>query len=540
MKSILLPLIALVLFASTSLAQDVFPQFTDATESAGIHFKHSIGDEKLDNIIESTGAGCAFFDYNNDGQLDIYLVNGSYLAGINSIRGRNQQGKLKNALYHNNGDGTFRDVSEAAGVADTGFGMGCVTGDYDNDGDADLFVTNYGPDVLYQNNGDGTFSNVTQQAGVEDDRWGIGASFFDYDKDGDLDLYVGAYILWDPEYNYYYAPDKFPGPLSYPGQQDALYRNNDDGTFTDVTEAAGLTNPDGRAMGVATCDIDNDGWVDIFVANDAMGNYLYRNLGDGTFEDIALLTATAFGQNGEAQAAMGPEFGDFNLDGFLDLLVPDMTYCCLYRNTGDGWFEEMSNKAGVAASCGQYTSWSGNFLDFNHDGWIDIFLSNGDSHKLDAEEDLILLNQGGERFEDVSARLGAAMQDKFVSRGSAVGDYDGDGDLDLLIVNLNNRCRLLRNDGASNTPWLQIKLQGTKSNRDAYGAVVQVTAGGKTQTRYITSSSGYLSQSQQAAHFGLGENKSAERVDIQWPSGEKQSFENVDANQVLTIKEPQQ
>ena len=537
MKNASLLFIASFLFASSSLAQEILPQFTDVTEAAGIHFKHSIGDNKLDNIIESTGAGCAFFDYNNDGLLDIYLVNGSYLAGVNSIRGRNMEGKLKNALYENNGDGTFRDVSEEAGVADTGFGMGCVAGDYDNDGDEDLFVTNYGPNVLYQNNGDGTFTNVTKQAGVEDDRWGIGASFFEYDKDGELDLYVGAYLLWDSDYNYYYAPDKFPGPLSYSGQQDALYRNNGDGTFTNVTEAAGLVNPDGRAMGVATCDIDNDGWVDIFVANDAMENYLYRNLGDGTFENIALLTATAFGQNGEAQAAMGPEFGDFNLDGYLDLLVPDMTYCCLYRNTRDGWFEEMSNKAGVASTCGQYTSWSGNFLDVNHDGWIDIFLSNGDSHKLEAEEDLILLNQNGERFEDVSSQLGDALQDKFVSRGSAVGDYDGDGDLDLLIVNLNNRCRLLRNDGASKTPWLQIKLEGSKSNRDAYGAVVQVTAGGKTQTRYVTSSSGYLSNSQKTAHFGLGTNQRADKVEIRWPSGAKTTIENVDANQVITVKE---
>lgn len=534
-----LPILLLLLILDASFAQDEWPQFTDVTESAGIQFTHSIGDDKLDNIIESTGAGCAFFDYNNDGLLDIYLVNGSYLKGINSIRGRHLEGKLKNALYHNNGDGTFTDVSEKTGVADVGFGMGCVIGDYDNDGDADLFVTNYGPDVLYQNNGDGTFSDVTKQAGLEDDRWGIGASFFDYDRDGDLDLYVGAYILWDPDYNYYYAPDKFPGPLSYPGQQDALYKNNGDGTFTNVTEAAGLTNPDGRAMGVATCDIDNDGWVDIFVANDAMENYLYKNLGDGTFENIALLTATAFGQNGEAQAAMGPEFGDFDLDGFLDLLVPDMTYCCLYRNTGDGFFEEMSAKLGVASSCGQYTSWSGNFFDFNHDGWIDIFLSNGDSHKLDAEEDLLLINQNGERFEDVSARLGAAFQDKFVSRGSAVGDFDNDGDLDLLVLNLNNRCRLLRNDGGSKSAWLQVKLEGTKANRDAFGAVVKVTVGEKTQTRYITSSSGYLSQSQKAAHFGLGDNQQADRVEIQWPDGGKQTLQNVKANQVLTIKQAQ-
>ncbi|MBI1389942.1 MAG: hypothetical protein GC154_15995 [bacterium] len=519
---------------------DELPHFTDVTSEAGLVFRHSIGDDALDNIIESTGAGCAFFDYDNDGWPDVYLVNGCYLKGVSNIRGRLNEGKLHNALYRNNGDGTFTDVTEAAGVGDAGFGMGCVTGDYDNDGDDDLFVTNYGPNALYRNNGDGTFTNVTEAAGVVDDRWGIGCSFFDYDRDGWLDLYVGNYLKWDPNYTYYYAPDKFPGPLSYPGVQDVLYHNRGDGTFEDVTEQAGLINPDGRAMGVATSDIDNDGWVDIFVANDAMENYLYHNNGDGTFENIALTTATAFGQNGEAQAAMGPEFGDFNLDGFLDLLVPDMTYCCLYRNTGQGYFEEMSNKAGVASVCGQYTSWSGNFFDFDRDGWIDIFLSNGDSHKLDPEEDLLFLNRHGERFEDVSSALGDAFQSKFVTRGSALADYDGDGDLDLLTINLNDRVRLLRNDGGTARSWLKILLVGTTGNRDAYGAVIRLTAGGLTQTRYVTSSSGYLSQSSRMQHFGLGNAGEAEHIEIRWPGGETQILESVKANQSLTVTEPRE
>jgi hypothetical protein len=512
------------------------PVLVDVTQKAGITFVHSIGDDKLSNIVESTGAGTAFFDYDGDGDIDIYFVNGSYLKEVNHPRGRKLAGKLRNALYRNNGNGTFTDVTARAGVGDQGYGMGCLWADYDNDGDADLFITNYGPNVLYRNNGDGTFTDVTEKAGVGGGNlFSTGCTFLDYDGDGHLDLYVGNYLLYDPDYKHYFAAEAFPGPLSYQGQADILYRNRGNGTFEDITRKAGVFKPQGRAMGVASCDLDNNGSMDIFVANDAMENYFFRGTGKGTFTDIALLSGTGFGQNGEATSAMGPEFGDIDLDGLIDIMVPDMAYSCLYRNTGKGFFVEMSAQSGIAAACGQYTSWSGNFFDYDNDGLLDIFISNGDSHHLEPEEDLLFRNMNGKQFQDVSAQSGKDFQAKFVGRGSATGDFDNDGDLDILVLNLNDRPRLLRNDGGNRSHWLMVRLIGKQSNRDAIGSRVRLTSGGTTQTRNVISSSGYLSQSDYRLHFGLGKNKKAEKIEIRWPDGSIQVLKNIDANQILTI-----
>jgi len=514
------------------------PVLVDITAKAGITFSHSIGDDELSNIVESTGAGCAFFDFDGDNDVDIYLVNGRYLKGISSVKGRGLDGKLSNALYRNNGNGTFTDVTDQAGVGDRGFGMAVVSADYDNDGDADLFITNYDRDTLYRNDGDGTFTDVTDKAGVGSELWSVGATFADFDGDGLLDLFVGGYLVFDPKYRFYYAAEAFPGPLAYKGQVDHLYRNRGDGTFEDVTKRAGLLTDDGRAMGVAACDVDDDGLQDIYIANDGMENYLWRNTGEGTFTNIALRTGTAFGQNGEATSAMGPEFGDYDLDGRMDLLVPDMGYGCLYRNTDRGYFEEKSAEAGLARSLGQYTSWSGNFADFDNDGWLDIFIANGDAHHLEAEEDILFRNDAGKRFVDVSASTGKDFQTKGVGRGSAVADVDDDGDLDLLVLNLNGAARLYRNDGGNTGHWLMIRTVGTSSNRDGIGARIRVTADGPTQTRDIRSSSGYLSQSDPRAHFGLGSATKATKVEIRWPSGITQIFTDVEANQVLVAIEP--
>ena len=532
---------AVLLSAMTAVAADqpTLPQFVDVTASAGISFVHSIGDDELSNIVESSGAGCVFFDYDNDGDLDIYLVNGRYLETVSSARGRHLAGQLKNALYRNNGDATFTDVTEKAGVGDTGFGMAAVAADYDNDGDRDLFVTNYGRDSLYLNNGDGTFTDVTQKAGVGSELWSLGASFFDFDRDGLLDLYVGGYLVFDPEYRNFYAAEAFPGPLSYRGQKDILYRNKGDGTFEDVTRAAGVYSTKGRAMGVAACDIDDDGDEDLYVANDGMENYLYRNRGNGTFEEIALRTGTAFGQNGEATSAMGPEFGDFDGDGLIDLLVPDMGYGCLYRNTGKGFFEEKSAEMGIAAVLGQYTSWSGNFLDYDHDSVLDVFIVNGDAHHLEPEEDTLFRGKGGRSFVDVSGASGPAFKLKAVGRGSAAGDLDNDGDLDLLVLNLNGPARLYRNDGGNRGNWIMVRTVGTASNRDGIGARVRVKSGGTTQVRDIRSSSGYLSQGDFRAHFGVGKSQKVDRIEVRWPSGRTSTLDNVKVNQVITVTEPE-
>ncbi len=517
-------------------AQDL-PQLVDVTRQAGITFVHDVGDGDMDNIIESNAAGCAFFDYDGDGYLDIYLVNGAYVEGFSGVRGRRNRDKLTNALYRNNGDGTFTDVTQQAGVGDKGMGMGVVVADYDNDGDQDLFVTNYGPNVFYRNNGDGTFTNYTREAGLENDQAGIGSTFLDYDLDGQLDLYLGNYLEYDPNYQYYYAAQRFPGPLAYHGQPDVLYHNNGDGTFTDVTREAGVYNPEGRAMGVSSGDIDDDGDWDIFVPNDGMENYLYRNNGDGTFTDIAIQSGTAFSQRGEATSAMSAEFGDIDLDGLIDIIVPDMAYSCVYRSMGGGLFEEMSARLGVAAVCGQYTSWSANYFDFDHDGYGDLFITNGAPHRLIGEEDLLLLSDNGRRFVNVSHLLGPDFQEEFVSRGSAAGDYDNDGDLDLVELNLSARARLLRNDGGNRRNWVMIHLIGTTSNRDGIGARVRLTADGKTQTRLRVSTSGYLSQGDHRLHFGLGDADQIDRIEIRWPSGTLQTLEGVRANQLITVTE---
>ena len=514
------------------------PVFTAVTESAGINFVHSFGDADLNNIVESTGAGVAFLDYDGDGDLDIYFVNGSYHPTVNHPKGRLLAGKLQNALYRNDGGGVFKDVTGIAGVGDTEYGMACTAADYDNDGDADIYVTNYGKNRLYLNNGDGTFSDGTDRAGVGCDRWSVGCAFLDYDRDGFLDLFVGNYLNFDPEYQNFYAGDAFPGPLAYSGQADVLYRNRGDGTFEDVSEKTGINNPHGRAMGVAARDVDDDGFMDIYVANDGMENYLYRNQGDGSFANIALVSGTAFGQNGEATSAMCSEMGDFNGDGRMDILVPDMGYGCLYLNQGGTAFIDASAKLGLAAACGQYTSWSGNFFDFDNDGWIDVLLTNGDSRFYEPEEDLLLQNIEGQRLVDVSRQLGPDFQKKHMGRGSAVGDMDGDGDLDMVILNMGAEPVLYRNDGGNLNHWLMIQVKGRRSNRDGIGTRIRLYHNGKIQTRDVTSSSGYLSQSDYRVHFGLGAGTTVERIEIRWPDGKIQKLFHISADQLLVVDEP--
>ncbi len=536
-----LPLLALsflLIFFQCAFAKS-FPTVKDITREAGITFTHSFGDDELSNIVESAGVGVALADYNGDNYLDIYFVNGAFNPEINHPKGRGLAGKLRNKLYKNQGDGTFIDVTEATGTGDEGYGMAALFADIDNDGDQDLYITNYGPNKLYLNNGDGTFSDVTEAAGVGCKLWSLGATFLDYDRDGWLDLYVGNYLQYDPNYKNYYAGDAFPGPLAYAGQADILYHNNGDGTFEDVTKKAGVFNPQGRAMGVGSADIDNDGYMDIYVANDAMENFLFHNNGDGTFSNIALFSGTGFGQNGEATSAMSPEFGDMDLDGLLDILVPDMGYSSLFINSGKGYFSEISSKSGLAAACGQYTSWSGNFFDFDGDSLLDILLTNGDSHFYEPEEDLLLLGVGERKLRDMSLLLGKDFQQKNMGRGSAVGDIDNDGDLDIVITNLNGNPVLYRSDTGDDYHWLQISLIGTNSNRDAIGTRVKVTTPDGTQIRDVVSSSGYLSQSDRRLHFGLGIYKSADKIEIIWPNGKTDELINIMSNQAITYKEPQ-
>jgi hypothetical protein len=536
MNSLRLLIFVLVLkIAVCCGAEQSLPVFTDVTKEAGINFKHSYGDFDLSNIVEGTGAGAIFFDYNGDGWLDIYFVNGCWLKEVNDNRGRILRDKLTNALYRNNKDGTFSDVTEEAGVGDKSFGFGCSAADFDKDGDLDLYVLNYGPNVLYRNNGDGTFTDISKSSGLANSSWSLSAPWFDYDGDGDLDVYVANYLEYDSgKFRSYYAAAGYPGPLSYRGQPDALYRNNGDGTFTDVTRTAGIFQPNGRAMSATIVDLDNDGFLDLYVPNDNMENYYFRNKGDGTFENKGLEMGLAFGEGGQGVSSMGPAIGDVDRDGWLDIYIPDMGYGCLLMNRKD-YFEDRTEPTNLAVVCGQYTGWGGVLFDYDCDGYLDIFVATGNAHHEYTEEDVLMRNDGKGNFVDVADKSGPYFRQKYVGRGATYGDYDNDGDLDLLVINLNDSPRLLRNDGGNKNNWLtvQARLPGGKS--DAVGARVVVTAGSLTQIRDLIPVTGYLSQADPRCHFGLGKSHKADKVEIRWPDRQTTKLKDVNSNQIITI-----
>ena len=514
------------------------PTFTDVTDEAGIRFKHSYGDHHLSNIVEGTGPGCGFFDYNTDGRLDIYLVNGRWVREINDNRGRDLRGTLFNALYRNNGDGTFTDVTKDAGVGHDGYGIGVSVADYDSDGDWDLYVLNYGPNVLYRNNGDGTFTDVAAEAGLDDPLWSLSAPWLDYDGDGDLDVYVANYLEYDAgAFRDYYAAEAYPGPLSYNGQPDHLYRNNGDGTFTDVTVEAGMLKPDGRAMSAVACDLNNDGLTDVYVTNDFMPNWCYINNGDGTFTERAVELGAAFGEGGQNASSMGPAIGDIDRNGFLDLFIPDMGYSCLLLNRGR-FFIDATAPANLAVVCGQYTGWGGGLLDYDNDGWLDVFAANGNAHHEYTEEDILLRFDGKGHFVDVAAESGAYFHTKHVGRGTALADWDNDGDTDILVMNLNGSPKLLRNDGGNANNWLKVVPRLPATRLEAIGARVTVTVGTMTMIDDVCSVRGYLSSCDPRPNFGLGRVAAANTVEIRWPDGQIQTFENVSANQVLEVLPP--
>jgi len=519
-----------------------FPTYEDVTDKANLKFVNSFGEQKLSSILESAGQGCAWFDYNNDGLLDLYVLNGRYLEGVTDHS--KADGKdATNHLYRNNGDGTFTDVTQEAGVAGKGFAMGVTVGDYDNDGYEDIYVTNWNSSILYHNNGDGTFTDVTEKAGVQNNHWGIGAAFVDYDRDGKLDLFVGNYLKFDPKVKKpYYTADAFAGPLDYEGDSNRLFHNNGDGTFTDVSERAGIANPPGRAMGVTVGDFDGDGWPDIYVANDQMESYLYHNNHDGTFTNVALEQNVAYGTNGDTPSAMGPIFADYDNHGALDLFVSDMRYHRLFRNSPkEGFFVDTTADAGIARVAGQYVGWGDAFLDFDNDGWKDLFIVNGGLHWLIPMEDSLLHNNGNGTFTDISDESGSYFRTKKVGRGACFADYDNDGYVDAFIVVLGGKGILLHAKppvGSARNHWLTLKLTGTKSNRDGFGARIEAVAGDLHQMVENVPQSGYLSQNDPRPHFGLGSHTQVDRLTIRWPSGTVQTLENVKADQILQVTEP--
>ncbi len=537
-------LLLTLIFIGSATAQP--PIFVDATEEAGIHFKHSNGKTEHKHIIETMGSGVVFFDYDTDGDADLYFVNS---GGIPQARQDTQQARLGNVLYRNEGDGRFIDVTEISGTGDTGYGMAAAAGDIDNDGDADLYVANFGDDTLYRNNGDGTFTDITKAAGIDNDLWGIAAIYLDFDVDGDLDIFVVNYLVYELSM----PVTTFKGiigyghPRSYEGTPDVLYRNNGDGTFTNITETAGVTNPtEGRGMAAVACDYDNDGFPDIYVTNDTNRNFLYRNNGDGTFTDESLFIGVGYDESGVAEGSMGVDCGDYNGDGWLDLIVANSEKVTLYKNEQGLLFIDVTADSGLQQPTLPFVGFSPLFLDYDNDGHLDLFCANGHpqdvieilmDHETYAQRDQMFQNKGDGTYMDVSETAGAYFTEALVGRAAATADYDNDGDTDIVIMNSNQRAVLLRNDGGNQKNWIGIKLVGSQSNRDGIGAKVTVSTADMTQIREIKSGSSYASGSDTRLLFGLGQNQRVEKISIVWQSGTTQVLENMSINQTLTIVE---
>jgi hypothetical protein len=514
-------------------------RFEDATDKAGIDFVQSFGSQQLGSLLEGTGAGCVWFDYNNDGLPDLYVVNGRPLDdSMHPYPLKEKPNPLPhNHLYRNNGDGTFTDVTQKAGLNPDLYSVAVAAADYDNDGFVDLLVTGYGKTLLYHNDGNGHFTDVTAKSGIKVDGWAIASTWLDYDKDGCVDLFVGRYVKFDPKYRAYYAADNYPGPLDYEGETNKLFHNNCNGTFTDVSDKSGISAYMGRTMGVTAADFDGDGWDDIYVANDRTENFLFRNKHDGTFEEVANETGTAFGQNGESTSSMGPVFADFEQRGVLDLWVTDGHYNRYLRNAGKQGFEDEGAANGVSQTNAQYVSWGTGVYDFDNDGLLDILIFHGGLIHLIPQEHTVFRGLGNAKFEDVSRDAGPVLSVRTTARGACFADYDNDGKVDAFVVNLGARGTLVHNVSTDAGHWIAVKLKGTQSNRDGIGARVEVFAGGKRWMAERVAGSGYLSQDDGRMHFGLGTAAAVDKIVVHWPSGIEQTIEKIATDRVVTIEE---
>lgn len=535
-------------------------QFVDVTAEAGIDFQHVDGRTGEKYLIETLGSGALFFDFNNDGNLDLYIVNAAHIPPPTQATSpaKNHPHLPQNKLFQNNGDGTFTDVTHKAGVGDTGYGVGCAAADINNDGYPEIYVTNFGRNRLYHNNGDGTFTDITEKAGVGDERWGTGCAFLDYDLDGYVDLYVVNYMIFSTEGNQgwesrgsriYCSPvDQMDG-TRFQSEPDILYRNNGDGTFTDVTDAAGISHR-GLGLAVAVGDFDNDGDPDLHIANDMEPDILYQNNGDGTFTDITDFTGTGYDENGIPGSGMGSAFGDYDNDGDLDLVVSNAPSqpVLLFHNEKGQFFSDASFPSGIGAVTLPFFKWAVEFFDFNNDGLQDIFVSNGHlqdnielfSDDTYAQTDLLFQNRhqnGIHSFSDVSAEVGLTQLTKMVGRGAAFGDYDNDGDIDIFLNHSNQPAKLLRNDGGNANNWVTIHTIGTQGNASGIGTKITLKTGALSLVKEVHSGSSYLSQNDLRVHFGLGQNTQIDSLEIRWQSGRTDKYLNLKTNQILQVKE---
>jgi hypothetical protein len=547
------------LSAATAPLQSVKPspdlaKYTDVTSALNINFEYVASHTSKKYLIETMGSGVALFDYDNDGRLDIFVVNGAPLSDP-TPKGtipKKMGPKDWNRLFHQKKDGTFEDVTEKAGLQGVGYGMGVAVGDYDNDGFEDLYVTAYGGNKLYHNNGDGTFADVTERAGVAGSGWSTSAAWVDLDGDGLLDLVVLRYLQWDFDdiycgerregYRSYCHPDSFR-PIA-----PLVYHNDGNGHFTEIALKAGLALP-GKGLGIALSDYDRDGRVDLFFANDSMPEFLYHNKGNGAFEEVALQSGVAVDSEGHSYAGMGVDFADYNNDGLPDLVVTDLAsqIYALYRNNGDGTFNYESYPSGIGLMTMKHSGWGVRFLDFDNDGWKDLLITQG--HDLDTiqltfpdlryKEPMLLARNTGKGFVDVSSHAGDVFQKAWVGRGLAIGDIDNDGRLDAVVTTNDGALHVLHNSTQNQNHWLTLELVGHRSNRDAIGAEVKLVTAKGAQWATVTTAGSYLSSSDKRVHFGLGSEAIARSIEIRWPSGLRQTLRDVHADQILQIQEPQ-
>lgn len=533
-------------------AAAALPRFEDVAAKAGVRFRCNTSRTAQKYLIETMTGGVAMFDYDGDGRLDLYFVNGAALR--DSMGGHTpdkSDPRFWNRLFKNNGDGTFTDVTERAGVRGHSYGMGVATGDYDNDGRQDLYVTNFGRNILYHNNGDGTFTDVTEKAGVAAGGWSSSACFVDYDRDGRLDLVVSRYLEWDFHKNPWCGDETrhfraYCHPQVFRPATHILYHNNGDGTFTDVSAKAGFSSHPGNGLGVTFNDFDRDGWPDILVANDALPQQLFRNNRDGSFAEVGVDTGVAYDEDGRAYSGMGVAFQDYDNDGWPDVFIGDLANqkYALYRNQ-KGVFEYVTSSSGVGAISLLHSAWGAGFIDYDNDGRKDLFV--GQSHVMDNIEQtqpsahylepLLLMRNTGGRFDDVSRVSGDAFRVPVAARGVAFGDFDNDGFVDAAVNCLDGNAMLLRNRGNGNN-WLTIDTVGTVSNRDGIGARAHIVGeSGMHQWATVCTAGSYQSAGDKRVHFGLGADKRASMVEIEWPSGITQTIENIPCNQILTVRE---
>ena len=516
--------------------------FTDVAVEAGVDFNYTFGDYTYENILESSGSGITVFDYNNDGFMDLYMMNGTYLEGISQEEGKVFKG-THNSLYRNNKDGTFMDVSEISGLDDQHWSMAAGAIDLDHDGFEDLYLLNYGDNVFYHNNGDGTFSDITHDLGLAGPKelngftkWSIGVSYWDYDSDGLLDAMVGNFLAFDPAYVSTQTPGMMPHPSEYRGQASMLYKQLPDGTFKEVSKEAGLYFPDSKCMGLTVYDDDDDGDLDIFQANDHQMNFLFRN-DQGKYKDVGVAAGVAANSQGNATGSMHATLGDVDGDGLVDIFVSDLKYGALYHNLGNGLYEDITESSGIARLMDKKGGWGASLFDYDNDGDLDLITANGTAEELILQYPLLLENDGKANFTDVGKEHGAYFSVKRSGRGLAILDYDNDGDMDVVIshVDLKASASLLRNDGGNKNNWLGIQLEGEQGLASGIGAKVTLSVAGKKQVIVNQWTSGYLSNMEPRVHAGLGKADGIDELKINWPDGKEEVLKNLKVNQYIRI-----